>query len=296
MCLSPDGNFSPQGDATRISVLGCGALRGNCDRRGERPIRHFVWCSALMAKRWPPLQCLTARSPYRDGRTFAKKASFTVGSEGLVALYSTDGKMLAGGQGKSIKLLESATGKCIHTLEGPLDNVTSVAFSPDGACSPLGIWMQKSVCGMSGVVRISRFWTENTGSARLRSVGTGGHWRRETQRDKSLCGIPARPRKIATIDAHVINKPVHCLAFAGSKMASGSDDGWIKLWTPGREKNFSQYTLILYAVLSISFLSDGKTLASGSDDGTAKVWDLTSGTAIAVFYHNEGEVTVERGR
>ena len=51
--------------------------------------------------------------------------------------------------------------------------------------------------------------------------------------------------KVGAIKAYVNNREVSCLASAGSKIASGGDDGWIKLWDFGSEGNFSQYTLIL---------------------------------------------------
>lgn len=47
--------------------------------------------------------------------------------------FSFDGKTLAGGTGKAVKLWDVATGKLRGTLAGHTGDVASVAFSPDGA-------------------------------------------------------------------------------------------------------------------------------------------------------------------
>ncbi len=63
----------------------------------------------------------------------------------------------------------------------------------------------------------------------------------------------------------------------GRTLASGSDDGTVKLWdvASGAEK----VTLKGHAlsVWSVSFSPDGRTLASGSLDKTVKLWDVASG-------------------
>ena len=81
------------------------------------------------------------------------------------------------------------------------------------------------------------------------------------------------------------------LALEGGRLASGSDDGTIKIWelasgacvaTLAGHGGFGH----LKAVWSLAVLDDGR-LASGSWDQTIKIWDVGTGACVATLKGHE---------
>jgi WD40 repeat protein len=79
---------------------------------------------------------------------------------------------------------------------------------------------------------------------------------------------------IQTLAGH--SGSVMAVAFSpdGKRIASGSDDGTIKLWDAATGE--PQKTLAGHSawVTAVAFSPDGKRIASGSNDGTIKLWDV----------------------
>ena len=118
VCLSPDGKFLASGGRDCRSPVWDVARRAKIAT--IEPKDQFVTLLVFSpdGKTLASATACNGTITLWDGRTFVNKASFNSGSEGLLCLaYSPDGKIIAAGQGRSINLLESATGK-VHTYPG----------------------------------------------------------------------------------------------------------------------------------------------------------------------------------
>jgi WD40 repeat protein len=70
---------------------------------------------------------------------------------------------------------------------------------------------------------------------------------------------------------------VSAVAFApdGSRLASGSADGTVRLWDVAAGKQLRQWTGHRAGVKAVAFSPDTTKLASASHDTTVLVWELT---------------------
>jgi WD40 repeat protein len=216
-----------------------------------------------------------------------------VGEITAVAVAPDSRTIASGSRDRSVKLWDAASGKLLRTLSGHRDAVLSVTFAANGATLYSG--------SRDGTVRA---WEVANG----RLVGTFNAGPPLTA-GGSVNAIAALPVKgadgIATLlmaravgPANVVQlgrvggapgeaipplaghlKTVRVLGFSpdGKLLASGSDDGAVKLWDA--EDGSLQRTLKGYAmpVTTIAFSADSTQMLTGSEDGIAKVWDLASG-------------------
>src|SRR5262249_10606015 len=152
-----------------------------------------------------------------------------------------DGALLAGGSREGCVLLwDFATGSVRGRLERPEAQALGLAFAPDGRTLAVGLAPRAG---------------EETAAPGL----------------ILLCDVPSLEVR-ATLPGPP--RGTRCGAFApdGRMLASGGDDGMLKLWdvAAGRERVTIEWHLD--HVCSVAFSPDGLTLASGSFDGTAKLW------------------------
>src|SRR5262249_28841172 len=69
----------------------------------------------------------------------------------------------------------------------------------------------------------------------------------------------------------------------GELLATGDNDGFVRLWDLATRQELVRLEGHGGPVLSLRFSPDGKTLASGSGDTTARLWDVAGRRPIATL-------------
>ncbi len=157
--------------------------------------------------------------------------------------YRPDGKMLALGTYKEVRLADPATGQTVATLSGHAEAVRAVAFSPDGAL----LAAAGGLPGRSGEIKI---WDV------------------------------ASRKELRTIHGH--GDCVYAVAFSrdGKTIATSSYDKLIKLWSVETGQEIRTLKDHIDAIYALAFTPDGKRLISGAADRTVKVWDVATGERL----------------
>ena len=192
--------------------------------------------------------------------------------------FSPNGMRLASGsEDKTIKLLDSVTGKELFTLKGHLGSVVSVAFSPDGkrlasvsSDRTIKLWDSgagKELLTIKGLSRVETTVAFSPDGKRLVSAGLRiTLW--DSVTGKKLLAIP------------VDSPPVSSVIFSpdGKRLASANRDRHIKFRDAVTGKELLKLMAYRYGTRSLAFSPDGKRLASGGR--ISKVWDAVAGKEL----------------
>ncbi|QSV64636.1 MAG: hypothetical protein HEQ26_19690 [Dolichospermum sp. DL01] len=153
----------------------------------------------------------------------------------LSVAFSPDGRFLASGNDKTIKILQLAENK-VKTLTGHSDwfgGITSLAFSPDGKTLISGS-QDKTI----------KLWNLETSQEIKTLSGHSDH----------ICSVAYSPN--------------------GQILASASKDKTVKLWSVASGEEISSVKCTDSVIYSIAFSPDGKILAAGSGDTTITMFPI----------------------
>ena len=154
---------------------------------------------------------------------------------------SPDGKTIAVGGFREVRLLDATSGRVKSTLKGSVDAVRSLAFSKDG----------KLLVGAGGLPSVS-------GEVKVWNAANG--------------------ELLFTFKGHKDNIYAVAVSPDGETIATSSYDKMIRLWNlNGTSRELKDH---IDAVYALAFTPDGKRLVSGAADRTVKVWDVATGTRL----------------
>jgi WD40 repeat protein len=267
----------------RVFLIGCLAVPAIPLHDGKaQPVPSTSTPPAVIA---PPAQA-TDEAPARPGRTCLKH-----GEQIITVNYSPDGKRLAAaGQGRMIRLWETATGKECLQLEGQPRQVWSVVFSPDS-----------KLLAAASEDRLIRLWETATGKQLRQLEGhQGAVWSLAFTPDGKLMASGSEDGTVRVWDV-ATGKEQRCLdghsgavwpvAFApdGKTLASGGKDGTIRLWATATGEELKQFRGHFDPVWPLAFTPDGKTLISGGwQDQSIRLWEVETGKQRCQFAHPGG--------
>jgi len=171
------------------------------------------------------------------------------------------------------------------------DNVTSVAWSPDG---------RRVVSGSSD--RTIRVWDVTNGAELLCLSKHEGSvnavaWSPDGRR--VISGSDDQTVRVwdAATGAELLSLPGHgnrvksvSCSPDGQRLVSGSADCTVRVWDTSSGTQLRCLSEHEKEVTSVSFSSDGRYIVSGGDDGTVRVWDAATGAQLRCLRGHTGWV------
>jgi hypothetical protein len=193
--------------------------------------------------------------------------------------FSPDGRILAAGGDRGIKLWDAASGQVERTLTAHFGSVYAIAFSPDGR-----------MLASAGFDKTVRVW--DAASGRLLHTLTGHTdyiWSVAFSPDSRILASggdttvrlwdPVAGQPVRSLGGHT--SWVASVAFSPNArtLASGSGDNTIKLWDLAGNQGARTLTGT-NTFWSVAFPPDGRMLASGNANGTVQLWNLDIGQPL----------------
>jgi WD40 repeat protein len=214
-----------------------------------------------------------------------------------VATFSADGKYLACGDRKGIRLWEIASLREVRRFEEPHSNIRGLAFSADARLvasaqeHTVGIWdvaTGKHLNGLpahNGVVYSLTFTPSGTGLVSGADDGVAIVWNLATAQPRHR--LPGHYLAATSLACSPDGK---LLATGDGQPYYGLDDreAQIRLWRLGDGTLVRQFTAHLHSVNCLAFSPDGKRIVSGGFDARFRVWDPATGKRLYQVRGSDG--------
>jgi Tol biopolymer transport system component len=203
----------------------------------------------------------------------------------VTGAFSPDGKQVATGADKVVRLWELATGR--ETKQIALgEKVGRLAFSPDGRRlvtvsadknGPLQTW---------DLATGKIVWMSRVGRGALTSMALspdGG--RVAVGSDDNSVYVYDMPSGKMSMIARGHTGAVTAVAVSpdGKQLATGSADNSVQLWDMATGRVLLRIMGHNKGVECVAFSPDGKTFASGGQDKVVRLWDLATGKELRQF-------------
>jgi WD40 repeat protein len=203
---------------------------------------------------------------------------------GWPACASADGRLVAFPREQVATVTDTRTGETLASLQLPLDDVSGIAFSPDGEQVAMGT--------LNSTIHA---WRWRTGEHRERAAPRTGHindvaW----SPDGQLIATAHSDWNVRIWNADLSRArgvlrghraPVESVAFAtdGASLVSGADDGSVRTWSTATLDDVSVLRGHESYVYPVAVGPDSDLAVSGSWDGTARTWSLLAAEPLRTF-------------
>jgi WD40 repeat protein len=236
-----------------------------------------------------------------EGREIRKAASPFQGKKVVQPMgqmtWSPDGKILACGNSNgasiTIRFVRLADGKELEPLAGPPDNLTALAYSPDGKMLAVGATGQRvhvyDLATARDLHQIASLGTQHYSVAiapdgKQMAVGNNGSAVDlvELPTGKVLHRVPDQAWGSS-----------QCVAFSpdGKVLATATSDATIRLWDVATGKELLQTPGHRGTIGTVAFSPDGKLVASTASDRAIRLWDVATAREVRQFTRPERPAT-----
>jgi WD40 repeat protein/serine/threonine protein kinase len=171
--------------------------------------------------------------------------------------FSRDGRWLVGGgEDRTIKVWDGATGRKIGVLGEHAADITKLAFSPDGR--------YLASVGMDDFVQV---------------------W------DAARLEVAQEPLRRFAVRCDDYAADLAAFSSEGSRLAVTSDNDTATIHDVDGDDRAVQLIALGHRPLALAFSPDGRWVASGGKDCTVKVWDSRTGKQLETFRSHSDQVT-----